>query len=136
MRTTNLNRNQAQAILAGWQDVMGTLASTVEDWSRARKWEVEWSSAEVDEELLGTYKISVLTIETEKGRLLLEPIARMVVGAEGRVDLYAWPTLFRVMLLYTADRTWTVRTDSGIDWPQPWGMETFYALAAALLRRP
>jgi len=68
----------------------------------------------------------------------LEPIARGTVGAQGRVDLYAWPSLFRVMLLHKPrgkDRPleWVVRTESGLDWPQAWSRETFLTLADGLL---
>ncbi len=137
MSVRTLDRNEAETALAQWQTAVKALAHEIEDWARERGWGVERSSGEVNEELFGVYEVPVLTIETDKGRLILEPIARMVVGADGRVDLYAYPTLFRVMLLYTAgDHRWTVRTDSGIDWPQPWQKDTFYALAAGLLRRP
>ena len=72
-----------------------------------------------------------------QGRLILEPIARGVLEAQGRVDLYAWPSLFRVMLLHKPlgkDRglAWGMRTESGIDWPQPWGRETFFTLAKGM----
>jgi hypothetical protein len=56
------------------------------------------------------------------------------MGAAGRVDLYAWPTLFRVMLLRSPqDETWAIRTDSGLRWPNPWSEETFAQLALGLL---
>lgn len=29
---------------------------------------------------------------------------------------------------------WVVRTESGLDWPHPWGRETFLALAEGLLK--
>ena len=72
----------------------------------------------------------VLTIHAPQGRLILEPIARGIVGAQGRVDLYAWPSLFKVLLLHKPrgkDRPleWVVRTESGLDWPQPWGVRHF-----------
>jgi hypothetical protein len=137
LKMNTINRREAQVVLAEWAEAVEALVHDVEQWCRDRGWATERSLGDVDEELLGVYQTPVLNIETDKGRLVLEPIARMVVGAEGRVDLYAWPTLFRVMLLYTSGhRTWTVRTDSGIDWPQPWQRDTFYALAEGLLRRP
>ncbi len=90
-------------------------------------------SRQILEERLGAYEIHALVLETPRGRLLLEPIAFDVAGARGRVDYSVWPSLFRVMLLREGDDRWVVRTDSGINWPHPWGEGTFVELANALL---
>ncbi len=118
------------------------LADEVQAWAgqeAARGWRVEREEKELAEEVVGgAYRVPVVTIIAPQGRLVLEPIARGTVGAQGRVDLYAWPSLFRVMLLHKPrgkDKPieWVVRTDSGLDWPQPWSRETFLALADGLL---
>lgn len=91
----------------------------------ARGWRVERERKELAEEVVdGAYRVPVVTIHAAQGRLTLEPVARGVLGAQGRVDLYAWPSLFRVMLLHKPlgrghGLKWVVRTESGIDWPQP-----------------
>lgn len=126
-----------------WERNTARLADDVQVWAEqeaaARGWRVEREQTELSEEVVGgAYHVPVVTIHAPQGRLILEPVARGVLGAQGRVDLYAWPSLFRVMLLHKPigkDRelAWVVRTESGLDWPQPWGRETFLALAEGLL---
>ena len=126
-----------------WERHTVMLADDVQTWAaqeaEARGWRVEREEKELAEEVVGgAYRVPVVTIHAPQGRLILEPIARGTVGAQGRVDLYAWPSLFRVMLLHKPrgkDRPleWVVRTESGLDWPQAWGRETFLTLAEGLL---
>ncbi len=124
-----------------WERNTALLAEDIEAWasSAGRGWRVEREQKELSEEVVGgAYLVPVVTIHAPEGRLILEPVARGVLGAQGRVDLYAWPSLFRVMLLHKPlgkDRglAWVVRTESGIDWPQPWNRETFLTLAEGLL---
>lgn len=86
------------------------------------------------EEAFGTYPAPVLTIETGSGRLMLESIGRDLLRDRGRVDRYAWPTLFRVMLLNDdTESGWKIRTDSGIMLHQPWDKDTFVTLAQDLM---
>ena len=126
-----------------WERDTAMLADDIEAWAgqeaAARGWRAEREEKELAEEVVGgAYRVPVVTIHAPQGRLILEPIARGTVGAQGRVDLYAWPSLFRVMLLHkprSKDRSleWVVRTESGLDWPQPWGRETVLTLAEGLL---
>lgn len=126
-----------------WERDTAMLADNVEAWAAqeaaARNWRVEREEKELAEEVVGgAYRVPVVTIHAPQGHLVLEPIARGVLGAQGRVDLYAWPSLFRVMLLHKSrgrdkPMEWVVRTDSGLDWPQPWGQETFLTLTEGLL---
>ena len=84
------------------------------------------------EKSLGEYGTQRLLIHAQPGDLVVEPVARYVPGAEGRVDFYAWPSHNRVRLLRRPEG-WVVRTDSGIDWPHPWNRETFLDLARRLM---
>ncbi len=128
---------------SNWERHTALLADEVQIWAEqeaaGRGWRVEREEIELAEEVVGgAYHVPVLTIYAPQGRLVLEPIARGVLGAQGRVDLYAWPSAFRVMLLHKprskdAGLEWVVRTESGVDWPLPWGRETFLTLAEGLL---
>ena len=150
MALTFLTKEQAADLEArkvqsrhNWESHTEMLADEVQLWAEqeasARDWRVEREEKELAEDVVGgAYRVPVLTIHAPQGRLVLEPIARGTVGAQGRVDLYAWPSLFKVMLLHTPrgkDRPpeWVVRTESGLNWPQPWGRETFLTLAEGLL---
>jgi hypothetical protein len=94
---------------------------------------------------LGLYKAPILSIITPNGKLVMEPVARVTFGGQGTVELYAWPTLFRVRLLRKPkeprqhihnieDIEWTILTDSGIQWPNSWSKGTFFELAEGLLQ--
>lgn len=117
---------------------MTALVRDAEEWATAAKdarhWAVERRTHEMAEEVVGgAYVVPGLRISAGDDELRLEPIARGVLHADGRVDLYAWPSMFRVMLLRKGGE-WVIRTESGLDWPQAWGRETFLTLADGLLR--
>ena len=141
-QTADLETRMAQS-RHDWEHSTVLLANDVQTWAdqeaAVRGWRVEREEKELAEEVVGgAYRVPVVTIHAPQGLLILEPIARGTVGAQGRVDLYVWPSLFRVMLLHKPrgkDRPleWVVRTESGLNWPQSWGRETFLTLAEGLL---
>ncbi len=121
-----------------WVEQVTTLVQQVKEWAEAAKdaqeWAIEQKTHQIYEEVVGgAYRVPGLRLTTSGDELRLEPVARGVLHADGRVDLYAWPSLFRVMLL-RKNGEWVVRTESGLDWPQAWGRETFLTLADGLLR--
>ena len=117
-----------------WVQDVTDLVHKVEHWSSSQGWETKITPTTLGEEVTGgIYTVDQLTIDAPAGRLVLEPVARGTMGADGRVDLYAWPSFFRVQILRRG-RQWIVRTESGLDWPQPWDAETFRAIAEGLLR--
>jgi hypothetical protein len=137
MRTVpKLSPAERAQLRSEWLKVVDALAHQVRGWAAKKGWSVTDEQREVNEERLGVYQVPVLQIDTPRGQVILEPIARDVAGADGRVDLYAWPTHFRVKLLRSGDESWYVRTDSGINWPHPWREETFVELAEGLLGEP
>lgn len=136
MPITKLGPREAEEAIQEWTAAVGALLHQVEQWvaEDRKEWKIEFSSADVTEASSGSYTIPVLEIVAPNGRLMLEPVGRDVYGARGRIDLYAWPSLYRVMLLRSfASDEWGIRTGSGIDWPQPWGREGFLAVADRLL---
>ena len=117
--------------LRQWTDAVDDLLVRVSVWARSEDWDTHVEEKVLREKELGSYRTRSLVLDTPTGRLILEPVAQSVPGAQGRVDLCAWPSLNRVRLLRTGDR-WIVRTDSGIDWPHSWSRDTFVELARAL----
>jgi len=116
-----------------WVQTVRSFCDQVTQWSAAQGWPVATSELELTEETLGTYSVPELNIQTQHGAVVVEPVARVVMGAVGRIDLFAYPTLFRVMLLRsTQDGRWLIRTDSGIFLRQPWTEKTFRDLVADL----
>lgn len=135
---TKPSLSEAQPLITEWQSLVDELLHDVESWvltEHGEEWHINLSAKTIEEESLGRYEISMMEINTTDGRLFVEPVARDVIGARGRIDLYAWPSLFRVMLLRRSQsEEWVVRTDSGINWPVAWGESTFFSLAASLLK--
>ncbi len=121
-----------------WVEQVTALMRQAETWAveaqDTRGWTIERETHEIEEEVVGgAYVVPGLRLSAGEDELRLEPVARGVLHADGRVDLYAWPSLFRVMLL-RKNGEWIVRTESGLDWPQTWNRETFLTLADGLLR--
>lgn len=152
-----IERELAPASHADWLRGVDDLVADVERWAaewlaerggvHAGAWAVRRSEKQISEDVPGTrkerhYTVPMLEIDmparetrlVPEERLVLEPIAYNVFGGVGGVDLYAWPTLYRVRLLWQpGDGKWIVRTDSGIAWPHPWNRGTFIELAEGLL---
>lgn len=118
-----------------WVGRIDRLLEEITGWAKAKGWLVSLQDKEMNEEQIGTYLTKVLQIKLPQGDLIVEPIARFVSGADGRVDFYAWPSLSRLRLLWVEDH-WVARTDSGVDWPNPWSDNTFYELATGLATAP
>ncbi|HEY3243437.1 MAG TPA: hypothetical protein VGM03_08800 [Phycisphaerae bacterium] len=116
-----------------WLTALNGLADDITRWSREQRWLVQREQKEIREERLGTYSAPYLIVQTPQGRFVVDSIGQSVIGASGRVDLYAWPSFHRVRLLLRQAGTWKVRTDSGIDWPKPWNRETFVQLVKDLV---
>ena len=135
MKIQSLDQETSNQTVQEWLDTLGGLFADVSTWIGEQPgWSVQSSTKEIVEEALGSYSAPVLTINADNGRLILEPIARIVFGGTGSVELYAWPTLYRVRLLRKANIDgWLILTDSGITLKQPWNKETFIGLARDLL---
>ena len=124
---------EAARIREEWLSAVDALRQQVKGWAEKHGWTVQQSEREITEEELGTYKVPVLDITTSQGQVTLQPVGQDIWGAKGRVDLKAWPTLYRVMLLRRDEPGWVVLTDSGLKWPHPWSESTFVELAEGLI---
>src|SRR5690242_13704998 len=99
MNRLKLKPADAERVRDEWLHSLDELFQQVRAWAEQQGWPVTQTGSEIDEDELGTYTIPVLEIDAPEGRLVLQPIARDVLGAAGRVDLTVWPSLYRVMLL-------------------------------------
>jgi hypothetical protein len=133
MRRPKLKPPEAARRRDEWLGAIDNLRQQVQSWAEQQGWTVHPSEREIEEYDLGIYKVPILEIETPRGEVLLEPRGQDTWGGWGRVDLSAYPTLYRVRLLWKPGRDWVVRTDSGLDWPHPWGQATFVELTEGLV---
>ncbi len=136
MPITKLSPTDAEAAIEEWKSAVSAVFTQVQHWVAEDRpdWQIAFSSMDVTEASSGKYTIQILEISAPIGQLMLEPVGRDVFGAKGRIDLYAYPSHYRVMLLRSySDGEWVMRTGSGINWPQPWGRDGFLAVADRLL---
>lgn len=118
-----------------WLHKIEDLHTEIRQWvSQEPDWTTKLSKTEsIYEDLLGEYTAPLLTIHSPEGELRVEPIARNYPG-RGIVELYAWPTLYRVRLTQAeSEGDWRVRTDSGIYLRQEWNRENFITLIRDLV---
>jgi len=111
------------ALRQEWLDTVTALQRQIKAWADQ---EPGWAFAaheerEIKEAALGEYSVTVWKIQTPDGEARLEPIARNFPG-RGIVELYAWPTLYRVRLI--RDEEWG---------GQEWSRENFITLTNDLL---
>ena len=116
-----------------WVAAVEQIVSDAEAWATEQKWFVHRDRKTITEDPIGSYEVPVLMIRTPAGRLVLEPGARYVGGATGRIDLSAFPSYEYVLI---------VRTDAGwhfvINPPtldRPWSKEAFLDIATELAKK-
>lgn len=118
-----------------WKEAVDHLVDEVEQWAHGERWRTARESKEITERNFGTYAVPVLLIKTPQGEVHLDPIARYVAGADGRVDLYAWPSMNRMMIVRERGTGhWKIETDSGVEWPLVWSKDTVKDLIARLVK--
>ncbi|MCX5654961.1 MAG: hypothetical protein NTY65_09975 [Planctomycetota bacterium] len=135
MVSKGLTAKQTNAKHDEWINDVTKLLSQIRKWCEREDWEVTQHEKCVTEELLGTYTVPLLRIRPPGGFLYVEPVARYVIGAEGRIDIYSSPAMNR-MLLVLQDGHWTLKTDSGVNWPEQWNRNAFVKLAGLLTQVP
>ncbi len=124
------NRERTEWIVAVEQ-----LVGDVEAWVTKRNWWVHRELKTVTEDELGSYEVPVLTMQSPTARFVLEPIARYVMGAEGRVDLSIFPSYDRFMIV-RADGGWRLRSLDRRDRNFAWSERAFFKVIAELMATP
>lgn len=117
--------------LQRWTDAVNSVVDRAREWAAKPGWQASVQKIALTEDGLGTYEVPVLTVKAAAGKIVLEPIARWSSPGDGRIDVYSWPSLNRLMLVRKG-ADWVLLTESGVPWPQTWGEGTFIGLAASL----
>ena len=135
MNTMPLDESQTASVRDEWIRALRALQNNLTEWSLEEGWQVRPLEKVFREDSTGQYAAPDLVIETPAGeRLNVEIKGRGPTAAAGRVQVSAWPTLFRVTLLHRpGEANWVIRTDSGIPLRQPWNHDTFVSVAKDLL---
>ena len=114
-----------------WINLVEELCSTIKTWTEEQGWIAHQDEKIITEEHIGSYTVPILIIQSSQGRVHVDPIGRNIIGAEGRVDICSFPMLNR-MLIVRLKNKWIIKTDSLIDWPEPWNKKTFIDIVKAL----
>ncbi len=115
-----------------WLGDIQNLMTEIRGWCDAHGWAVNLTEKPISESKLGEYSAPTLQLRASNGGVVyVEPVARYVAGANGLVDIYAWPSLRR-FLLVRRHGSWTVKTDSGVPLPWKWSEPSFLQVIEAL----
>ena len=118
-----------------WLQEVETVLRQAEEWSKRRDWATRRDTKTISEPPFGTYQVPVLLIHTPQDRLLLDPIARFVSGAEGRIDFCVYPSFDGIMLIKT-DGGWQFGSLERQDWNRPWSETALEQVGRQMLEMP
>jgi len=110
--------------LADWVDEIEKIVDQAKFWAEARGWAVSADEKQISEDIIGTYEAPRLLIHSPRARFLLDPVARYVVGASGRLDLCVLPSYDAVLLVKT-DKGWRFVSTSRRDLNLAWSEKSF-----------
>ncbi len=94
-------------------------------------WPVSRQEKLIEEHAIGSYAADVLHIKTPQGILIVEPVAFDIAGGDGRVDMYAFPTLRRIVIV-REENEWSFYSDSSMKLLKSWKKDNFINLAKDL----
>ncbi len=114
-----------------WLAKLRDLIDSIKSWAEQRRWLVDEQEKVIEEDHIGRYPVPTLFIQAPGGKILVEPVGCNIIGAQGRVDIESFPSLNRLLLIL-ADGEWKIKTDSRVDWPEPWSEQSFVNLVKAL----
>ncbi len=122
-------KKPAQSDLTRWRAALEALIAEVIAWADAEGWAVARSAKQLTESGWGEYEVEFVRLRGPQGEIQIDPIGGQVVGAEGRVDLIAWPSMNRVRLILKKDGEWGILTDSNVWIRRKLNRKTFVDLA-------
>jgi hypothetical protein len=114
-----------------WLAKLRDLMNSIRAWAEQRRWFVDEHEKTIEEDHIGQYTVPALFIQAPGGKIHVEPIGCDIIGAQGRVDIESFPSLNRLLLILV-NGEWKIKTDSRIEWPEPWSEQAFVNLVNAL----
>jgi hypothetical protein len=116
-----------------WVAAVEKLIQDAEAWSKKQDWATRRDPKTLKEKGQGEYIVPRLLIHTIDGRLLLDPIARDVMGATGLVELCVMPSYDSIKIVRFEDG-WKMLPEKGDGEFTPLTEETFLATVLRLLK--
>ena len=116
-----------------WVHEVQRLIQEAETWSQRQGWGTLRDDRSLTEDRIGSYRVPVLLIHTTKGRLLLTPEARYVVGGNGLIDLNVYPSFDTLISLVKRDDGWRFQAHDREEIGEAWSEESFVNTVNRLL---
>lgn len=98
----------AVALREEWLERLDQLVADVKGWVEAAGWRTREITKRMKDSVLGTYRAPALLMQRETVEVILDPVARFVVGADGAVELYLMPAYDDIAGLYFIDGEWRI----------------------------
>ena len=113
-----------------WVAAVEQVVSDAEAWATEQHWLVHRGPKTITESRLGTYEVPALLIRAPAGRFVIDPIARYVGGARGKIEYSVFPSYDDVMIVRTEAGWYFVNEPPTLD--RPWSKEAFLEITAEL----
>jgi hypothetical protein len=113
-----------------WIAAVEHVISDAEAWATEQHWFVHRGPKSITESGIGTYEVPALLIQAPAGRFVIDPIARYVIGALGKIEFCVFPSYDYVMILRT-DAGWQFETNPRTV-GRPWSKQTFFEVISEL----
>lgn len=122
-----------EKMLQEWMEEVDSVVGQASNWAESRGWGTKRDDKTITEDAFGTYVVPRLLIHTPEARLLLDPIARFIVGDHGRFDFCVMPSYDAVILL-KSDEGWRFHSLTRDDLDLGWSEESFERVCAELVQ--
>lgn len=122
-----------ETVLQEWVEQVNSVVGQASTWAENRGWSTKKDDKAITEEAFGTYVVPRLLIHSPEGRLLLDPIARLIIGGHGRLDFCVMPS-YDAMMLLKSDDGWRFHSLTREDLDLPWSEEAFGTVCAELVK--
>lgn len=128
---TETLQSKAASKREAWIASVRDLCCEIAAWCEAERWFVDVHERRLREEEFGDYVLPELFVKAPGCRFTVEPVAGEIVGADGRVDIRAFPSDDRMLLIRRGEE-WEIWDDLRERRPGPWGRESFLAIVEEL----
>lgn len=96
------------ALREEWLARLDQLVADVRGWVEAAGWKTREITKKMKDSVLGTYRAPALLMQRETVEVILDPVARFVMGADGAVDFYLMPAYDDIASLYFIEGEWKI----------------------------
>ncbi len=118
-----------------WLDDLKSLYNQVKEWTREAQNEglIQITEHQIDlnEESLGSYKAPALTLNIGQDKVKIYPVARVIIGGKGRVDISSHNAAFMLILV---DEGWLFVAEKKAREYKPLTEEVFTSMLKDLLQ--